>query len=333
MSAGRPRKPSDEEALLCASWAAFRNELPTFQACVASLQEMTELDGKLRSPCCFELQPEGTYGERNYKCPKCKQLVWVTAGTFFDGIKDPITWRGAIWLYEEGLTPTATDLERLSGASYSSCWEICRKLNMVILEQILDGLTPVESAFFQEIIFRRTRVTPAGKHPRAEQAEIEEDSLDAADEEILDDLTEKQISILQNLSQEPVHFDVLCAKANTPSTDVSAFLMLLELSGTAQRLVGDRYVRIKKSKKMRDVEDLPPELKLMISAFKNFVRAKFQGISRKYLQLYLAAFICYLNREKWERGRILHACWQRRKIRRKDLLNYVTPEYVLMSAA
>ncbi len=335
LSARRARKPSDEEALLCASWAAFSDELPTSQACVASLQEMAELDGKLRSPCCFELQPEGTYGERNYKCPKCRQLVWVTAGTFFDGIRDPITWRGAIWLYEEGLTPNATDLERLSGASYSSCWEICRKLNMVILEQILDGLTPVESAFFQEIVFRRTRVTPAGKHPRAEQAEIEKDCLDAVDKESLDDFTEEQISILEVLSAKakPVHFDILCAKTNMPSKDMSAFLMLLELSGAVQRLVGDRYVRITKSKKVNDVDDLPPELQLMISAFKNFVKAKFQGISRKYLQLYLAAFVCFLNRGKWERGRILNACWQRRKIRRKDLLDYVTPEHVFMSAA
>lgn len=333
LSARRVRRPSDEEALLSVSWAAFRDDLPTIQACVASLQGIIELDGKLRSPCCFELQPEDTFGERNYKCPKCKQLVWVTAGTFFDGIKDPITWRGAIWLYDEGLTPSATDLQRLSGASYSTCWEICRKLNMVILEQILDGLNSVESAFFQEIIFRRTRVTPAGKHPRAEQAEIEKESLDAADEEILDDFTEKQVSILQGLSQEPVHFDVLCAKANVASKDLSSFLMLLELSGAAQRLAGDRYVRIMRSKKVSKIDDLPLELKLMIAAFKNFVRAKFQGISRKYLQLYLAAFFCYLNRGQWERGRILNACLQRRKIRRKDLLDYVTPEQVLMSAA
>lgn len=333
MSARRPRKISDEEPLLRASWASFRHELPSLQACVLSLQGMTKLNGNLRSPCCFEQQPEETLGERNYNCPKCRQLVWVTAGTFFDGIKDPITWRGAVWLYDEGLTPTAADLQRLSGASYSACWEICRKLNMVISEQNFDGLTPVESALFQEIIFRRTRVTPPGKHPRAEQAEIEKDCLEAPDEVILEGFTEKQISILQILSVEPVHFDTLCAKTNTPSKDVSAFLMLLELSGIAQRLVGDRYVRIKKSKKMSDVDNLPPELKLMISAFKNFVRAKFQGISRKYLQLYLAAFICFLNRGKWERGRILNACLQRRKIRRKDLLNYVTPEHVLMSAA
>lgn len=137
---------------------------------------------------------------------------------------------------------------------------------------------------------------------------------------------------MEVLSARPVHFDVLCAKTNLLSKDMSAFLMLLELSGAAQRLVGDRYQRIRKSRKIKDVDDLPPDLKLMISAFHNFVRAKFQGISRKHLQLYLAAFMCFLNRGKWERGRILNACWQRRKIRRKDLLNYVTPEQVLMLA-
>ncbi len=46
---------------------------------------------------------------------------------------------------------------------YSACWEICRKLDLVLVEQMTDGLSLVESALFQEIIFRRTRMTPAGR--------------------------------------------------------------------------------------------------------------------------------------------------------------------------
>ena len=332
MSVRKGRRLSDEEALLRASWAVFRVDLPNVQACVVSLQGFMELEGQSRSPCCFELQPGETLGERHYNCPKCKQVVWVTAGTFFDGIRDPITWRGAIWLYEDGLTPNAADLQRLSGASYSTCWEICRKLNVVILEKIFDGLYPVESAFFQEIIFRRTRVTPAREHPRAEQAEFEQVSSDAAGEEGLDGFTEKEISILVNLSQEPVHFDFVCAKTKMPSNEISAFLVKLELFGAVQRLVGERYVRTKKSHKVSDEDNLPLELIVLISAFKDYIRAKFQGISRKYLQLYLAAFMWWMTKGGWRRGRLLNACLQQRKIRRKDLLDYVTPEQVLMSA-
>lgn len=329
----RKRRPADEEELLLASWAVFREQFTTVEACVLSLQGMTELGGKLRSTCCFELQPEETFGERKYKCPKCKRLVWVTADSFFNGIKDPITWRGAIWLYEDGLSPTPADLQRLSGASYSTCWECCSKLNMVLVEHILDGLNPIESSFFQEIIFRRTRMTPAGKHPRTEQAEIEKASLEIADEEAIDKFTERELLILDQLSQEPIQFDILCEKTNIQSKDMSSFLMMLELSGTVQRLMGDRYVRSKKPTKISDVDNLSKELKVRIAAFKNFVQAKFQGIGRKYLQLYLAKYWCRLERESWHRGRLLNACLSRRKIRRKDLLNYVTPEYVFMSVA
>ncbi|MBA3993868.1 MAG: hypothetical protein C0469_10105 [Cyanobacteria bacterium DS2.3.42] len=257
----------------------------------------------------------------------------MTAGSLFDGIKDPITWRGAIWLYEDGLSPTSADLQRLSGASYSACWDICRKLDMVVVEQISDGLNPVESAFFQEIIFRRTRMTPAGEHPRAEQGEIEKASLEKADEESLDNFTADELSILEHLTHEPVHFQVLCEKARMQTRDMSSFLMMLELSGSVQRLMGDRYVRTKKTQKTSDVDNLSLELKVLISAFKSFVQAKFQGIGRKYLQLYLAKYWCRLDRERWSRGRLLNACLNRRKIRRKDLLDYVTPEYVFMSAA
>ena len=325
------RTSSEEEEKLRAAWAQFRAALPTEQLCLISLQGLYELKGEVRSPCCFVFQPVETIGERSYKCPRCRRIVWVTADSFFEGIREPIAWRGAIWLFEAGLDPTASDLRTLSGIAYSSCWEICRKLNMVVAELMADGETTVDSEVFRKLVFRRTRMTPAGGHPREEYAESAETNED--DSVSMENFTAAEASILENLSSEPIGFDELCERARMEASAVSATLTILELSGAVERLFGDRYKRTKSTGNRSEAEGFPPEWRDFASDFENHIRATVQGIGRKYLQLYLAGYWCRLDRVKWAPGRLLNACLRRSKIRRAELLEYVTPARVLIAAA
>ncbi len=327
----KARRASDEEEKLRAAWSDFRAVFPSEQLCILSLQGLYELKGEARSPCCFALQPAQTFGERSYNCAKCRKIVWVTASTFFEGIREPIAWRGAIWLKEAGLTPTPSDLKELSGIAYSSCWEICRKLDMVVAELMGDGETTLKSEAFRELVFRRTRMTPAGRHPRDEFMGIEE--IDEQVVESLENFTVSEISILETLSSEPVGFDELCRKAKVAANEASALLTMLELAGAVERLFGDRYKRKKIGKSADDADEVPAEWREFVSDFENHIRAKFQGIGRKYLQLYLAAYWCRLDRQKWAPCRLLNACLSRSKIRRAELLEFVTPVRVLIAAA
>ena len=315
MARGR-RRPSDEEELLRASWSRFVKEFPTDEACVISLQ------GDARSPCCMLPQPAETLGQRKYSCSGCKKLVWVTARNFFENIKEPFLWRGAIYLKEDGLSPTPADLQRLTGAAYSSCWEACRKLDKVVADQLSEGTESIDTSLCLELVFRRTRMTPAGKHPHFEQSEF-----DSEDDVPLLTHSANERAILESLTEQSLSIDVLCQCTGLPIGELSASLTMLELSGCVERLPGDRYSRVIQRAKV----DCPLPMKTAIVAFVNFVRAKFQGVGRKYLQLYAAGHACRLNRDLWGRGRLLNACLNSRKIRRKDLLDYVTPQSMLMS--
>lgn len=62
--------------------------------------------------------------------------------------------------------------------------------------------------------------------------------------------------------------------------------------------------------------------------FFDFVRRVFQGISRKYLQLYLAVYWCSLNRRRWGVGRLFSACMRSRRRCYRARLNFVSPPVV-----
>jgi hypothetical protein len=127
------------------------------------------------------------------------------------------------------------------------------------------------------------------------------------------------------LSDLPLHFDELFERAKIPVSTLSAFLTLLELEGKAARLDGDSYVRrIPKPKINSPGEDLS----VAIDAFLEFVRVNFRGISRKYLQGYLAAFWCYIDRSRWSSDTLWQKCLRSKPVNSMQTRAYVTPIWV-----
>ncbi len=61
-----------------------------------------------------------------------------------------------------------------------------------------------------------------------------------------------------------------------------------------------------------------------------FIRKYFHGVSHKYLQLYVAAFWCHVDRATWKKGSVLMACLKHPPVSYIKLLNYESPELKMM---
>ncbi|MBY0358892.1 MAG: hypothetical protein K2W82_12880 [Candidatus Obscuribacterales bacterium] len=137
---------------------------------------------------------------------------------------------------------------------------------------------------------------------------------------------EKEIFDL--LGPNPVSLDFLSERLQISIGKILAGITMLELSGLIESSPGNQYVRAfeqgkvenprsrsehdgayscrteKKDYMMNSGEDLNS----VISCSVSFIRNYFHGISRRYLQNYLAIYWYSVNRVRWQRGLLLKIC-------------------------
>ncbi len=147
----------------------------------------------------------------------------------------------------------------------------------------------------------------------------------------LGDMEKQVYEILSPI--EAVQFDSLCEYAGMPAGALSAALMMLELSDLVRSLPGDRYVRCSPDVEVASSEDFVPDSILKaVAAIIDYVRLRFQGISRKYLQNYLALHWCQVDRMRWGPGMLFMECLKSRAIRLEEILSYVSPPLVYITS-
>lgn len=150
-------------------------------------------------------------------------------------------------------------------------------------------------------------------------------------------LCQAEQQVYDILSEEPVQFDLLCQCTGIQAGKLSSVLTMLELAELAQRMPGDRYVRCTpgKNKKRGDKfigpgNSLPESTKIAVDRIIHFVQTSFQGISRKYLQNYLARYWCHVDRNRWQLSTLLKLCLRFRHVSYKEILDFVSPPLVKM---
>ena len=346
--------PRPEGETLIAALSQFNQLYPTEEHCVE------ELFIRLGVHCwnCQSPDMSQDFGQRKRTCQSCKKDVRITAGTFFENIRKARLWVAAIWLRERGVPFNAKQFADAIDAYYSTCWEILNKIAVVIascMENESSSIA-VSSAFFAPAVCKRSLETPANQHPFAEQAELEKrlsssesttpdtqagnsdtaaqapDTIIATGELISDSpasgaaLSEESEEIYKKLSSKPVHFETLCQETGLTAQLLASTLTIMELDGLVERLAGDLYVQAKRP----DKQCLPLDLSSMswhasVEAGIEFIRANYHGISRKYLQLYLASYWCSVDRARWSSGALFKACGRFRGIKRADILAFVSP--------
>ena len=341
MSAIPPDTPADDEGSFDGKEVIARVELrlnTRYSNDEDCNEALYKLCGLLKCHYCQSTQLERVYGARTALCRSCGKNFWLTAGTFFHGMRSPRAWLAAIMLMEQRVTISALALQKLGRTAYATALAIHHKVWAVANSMMKEDCIEVSSSQFVPVICRRSRETPARQHPIAEQELIDSQCQDHPSDEssvtspeaVDDGRSPEQMRIFENISEQPVSFESLRAITGIPPASISASLTMLELEGLVQRLPGDRYVRSPMLTKRDRVPLFPggsAQESDAVSTALDFVRLIFKGISRKYLQSYLAAHWCR-SRKNERSGWLFRACHRFGRVTYAKLISYVTPPVV-----
>jgi len=258
-------------------------------------------------------------------------------------------WLSAIWLMEQGFAPNSSSFHQLAEVSQSSALNILKKVRKVIQNKMDETSPTASSSTFQAVICKRSRETPARDHPKAEELDyaqradnFSEDPLPEAGQNPTD-VDAENCAKASGLGPQPRQvydalvdsgsgIDELCRRTGLATHELLAALSLLEVEGLLQYLPGGRYARTLPKQFSVSVGKVDSNPGLVTSSILTmvlrFIHANFHGISRKYLQNYVAGYWCYTAKLRWRCGALLRACLQSHPIRYKDLLGYVSPSLI-----
>jgi DprA winged helix domain len=295
---------------------------------------------------CGGQQFKHSYGARKVTCSGCRHSFSFTRKTFFHGVRKFRPWLFAIYFRQQKVPISTAQFKNLAGIAYSTAWNIANKLMHVMTHNLPDNTMPVHSSMFDSMITKRSRETPARLHPREEQNDPNTDALTApmvrhsGPENICDepaqDISEEDRKILELLGKDAIHFDSLSKGTDIPIGQLLGRLTLLEISHLVVRS-GDWYAIAFPEKRSTAWELTRKELGNQLSeeqllaqikTFNESIGKTFRGISRKFLQYYLAAHGFEASLNGSQSDTLLAACLKYGQIRDKEALEYVTPTIV-----
>lgn len=371
----RDERKERNEKLLCELWDQFKKLFPEEEDCLRELYRRVMTASMVNCRYCGAAPESQVFNHRFVRCRNCKKQFWITAGTFFDGMKQAKPWLAAIWLMERGAVLNSSRFHKLLDIAQSSAWYLLKRITMVLVDHMNDECPNVPSSMFCSVFAKRSRETPARQQPGAEQVEVERellasrridgknssssdcgqtvmygtdesapDQIDTIDKQhrtatpnSLDaelfsatahQLHGREKAVFEALTAEPIHFDSLCERTNMTAGELSVTLLNLEFAQLVTCLPGARYSLCAKNPK--GVSSLVEESTEALPAAQDFiemVQDHWDGISRKYLQPYLAAQWFHVDTTRGDKA-LLDACARAPSITYQDILDYVSPPIV-----
>jgi hypothetical protein len=341
----RIQKIFDKIEGLQESFAEFEAEFPDEAAATAyALAWVVRVRQTICNICSTVNVPKEIH-ERKFPCLKCKKPVWITAGSMFEGVTYFRPWLAAFWFLERGIKINPWQFRELMGIHWFTADSIFKEvaLSLLTLFQQGDSVT-VPSSVFVSVYRRRSRETPAGEPPVAEETRARELAQKRSQsitrqqsprpKSIVShselDIDENEKQIFDMISATPCSFDLLCERAALSVGELSAVLMSLELKGAVFRLPGNRYVRENLQSlvaaKLRHVDSTVSDkgTRATVKAFIKDILARHGGVSRKYVQLFVPLFVLLEHHKSWEKGTLLKLAINSKKIRYDDILDFVT---------
>lgn len=158
-------------------WISFQRDIKSDDDAADALYQSLIDSNQTICGCSF-LNFSHKRGARFYTCRSCKSDFWFTSGTALDGVVRLRAWLAAIVFKDHGFAISAARLSRLVDVAPSTAQNIHKTLALVICDEMPEAET-VSASWFSQIIFKRSRQTPAECHPRAEL--VEQASADAPD--------------------------------------------------------------------------------------------------------------------------------------------------------
>jgi hypothetical protein len=322
------------------AWKNFQIAFPEDEDCLEEIiKYLNEIGWVFRCSRCNSSELRRKRGMRRYICSDCHYKGWILAGTYFEFMRKSRLWLGLIWFLEHGIQINALQFHQLAKCAYSTALMIFRKLGSVLHEHLesMQEVDSAESREFLSIFWKRSNQTPIGEHPSLEQECFDLELNDIEDEGENDnttkDLREDEAQILQLISDQKIHLDHICQLSGLYCGDVIGSLTFLEMSNLVERHGGDYYtLKKKKIGNKRNRSDVPNSAttQVKIDSFITFVQGQIHGISRKYLQYYLAIFWCFEDRKRWSPSELLKACCRSTFRASRELFQFVTESRVLV---
>lgn len=150
-------------------WSAFQRDIKSDDdAADALYQSFFESNQTICG--CSVLYTSHKRGARFFTCHSCRADFWFTSGTALDGVVRLRAWLAAIFFKDHGFAISAARLARLVDVAPSTAQNIHKTLALVICDEMPETET-VSASWFNQVIFKRSRQTPAECHPRVELLE------------------------------------------------------------------------------------------------------------------------------------------------------------------
>lgn len=170
----------DNDDLFLEAWSLFCDHIisddDAADAIFQALLHNNEIDCGCSLPQILRDQ-----GARSFYCVSCKREIWFTAGSLFAGASRLRAWMAAIWFQEWGVTVSSLRLSRLLGIAQSTALNINKKVAIALVGEMDTEAVTIDPRRFSDVIFKRSRQTPADEHPRAELLDsVETDSFSEA---------------------------------------------------------------------------------------------------------------------------------------------------------
>jgi hypothetical protein len=156
--------------------------------------------------------------------------------------------------------------------------------------------------------------------------------------ELLVPLSDLHSKVYEEIANEPVSLESLLKTLNLTPSELSSALTILELEGLVESLPGSRYVRSQSTQNEQAdsgngaIEETTAQI---LQSAIGFIQCLFHGVSRKYVQLYLAYFGLIRNRGVAEQHRdpFFKACYESGETGLAGIRAYISPLKVQVSTA
>ncbi len=274
---------------------------------------------------------------RKFLCKNCKKEISLTARTLFHGAQKFRYRLVMLELIARGIVLSANQQAEITDVTNDTINKFLQKLALGAVGQMKDCAEEILSEFCQPAVSRRTRQTPAGEPPYAEEIALQkavkaqpkqESKSEDSNSEVLSE-SEKSIFEMLSTSTSPIPFDELCKSSKVSLGELSSSLMSLELKGLVDRKPGDKYEISKKQRLANSLSISNPKTierqQRHAKTLTYFVKDHYQGIGRKYEQLYSALYWFYHDRKRWTFDSLLEFCVSTEYIHSKEILDYITP--------
>ncbi|MCC7528600.1 MAG: hypothetical protein IT342_08770 [Candidatus Melainabacteria bacterium] len=283
---------------------------------------------------CFQCKVDNeipSTDARVFRCKKCSKEIWLTARTNYHRVRLFFARLAIIRFFEMGICLDANQAATLLKITNDTANRIYKQAGISVISRLPGTAVEVPSENALAIVSRRTTQTPALKPPFEEEFEMQKSHQGQNTQPIsegaclpgMPDLSELELLILEILSEKSMDFDQIVNRSQSESSALSSALTYLELRGLVETQPGTKFARAKSFfiKNANSSE----KAKAIAESFNYFVKNHFQGIGRKYTQVYSCLYWLANDRETWQINSLRKLFASHPYVSYQDILDFVTP--------